>query len=203
MAKLKPKDDSTEEKIKSAARKVFTQKGFSATRTRDIAEEANINLALLNYYFRSKEKLFDLIMMENMQQFVMAIALVLNNDKYSLNEKVERIAENYIHLLLKNPGLPLFILHEIKANPEKFMATMGVKKILMESHFYKQLKKESKSNINPLHFLINIIGLAVFPFLAGPLLKIIGNMNETEFIKLMEERKKLIPVWVSLMIAKK
>ena len=203
MTKPKQKDDSTEEKIKSAARKVFTQKGFSATRTRDIAEEANINLALLNYYFRSKEKLFDLIMMENMQQFVMAIALVLNNDKYSLNEKVERIAENYIHLLLKNPGLPLFILHEIKANPEKFMATMGLKKILMESHFYKQLKKESKSNINPLHFLINIIGLAVFPFLAGPLLKIIGNMNETEFIKLMEERKKLIPVWVSLMIAKK
>lgn len=203
MTKPKQKDDSTEEKIKSAARKVFTQKGFSATRTRDIAEEANINLALLNYYFRSKEKLFDLIMMENMQQFVMAIALVLNNDKYSLNEKVERIAENYIHLLLKNPGLPLFILHEIKANPEKFMATIGLKKILMESHFYKQLKKESKSNINPLHFLINIIGLAVFPFLAGPLLKIIGNMNETEFIKLMEERKKLIPVWVSLMIAKK
>ena len=62
-------DLSTEEKIKAAARKVFTQKGYSATRTRDIAEEAGLNLALLNYYFRSKEKLFELIMAEKMQQF--------------------------------------------------------------------------------------------------------------------------------------
>ena len=50
---------STEEKIKAAARKVFMEKGYGASRTRDIAEEAGINLALLNYYFRSKEKLFN------------------------------------------------------------------------------------------------------------------------------------------------
>src|ERR1700748_2737311 len=64
---------STEEKIKAAAKKLFTQKGFAATRTRDIAEEAGINLALLNYYFRSKEKLFELIMMENFRQFLQGI----------------------------------------------------------------------------------------------------------------------------------
>ena len=50
-----------------AARKLFTQKGFAAIRTRDIAKEAGINLALLNYYFRSKEKLFDIVMMDNFQ----------------------------------------------------------------------------------------------------------------------------------------
>ena len=53
------KDLSTEQKIKNAARKVFTEKGYAATRTRDIAEAAGINLALLNYYFRSKQKLFE------------------------------------------------------------------------------------------------------------------------------------------------
>ena len=57
-------DSTTEEKIKEAARIVFHQKGFAATRTRDIAEEANINLALLNYYFRSKAKLFEIIMVD-------------------------------------------------------------------------------------------------------------------------------------------
>ena len=56
------KDISTEEKILISASKVFTEKGFSGTRTRDIAEEAGINLALLNYYFRSKEKLFEQVM---------------------------------------------------------------------------------------------------------------------------------------------
>lgn len=67
MAKqLKKKiDQTTEEKIKIAARKLFTRKGFAAVKTRDIAEEAGINLALLNYYFRSKEKLFKLIMEES------------------------------------------------------------------------------------------------------------------------------------------
>ena len=52
---------STEEKFKEAARIVFTKKGYAATKTRDIAEQAGLNLALLNYYFRSKEKLFEII----------------------------------------------------------------------------------------------------------------------------------------------
>jgi AcrR family transcriptional regulator len=50
---------TTEERIKQAAVKVFQAKGYGAARTRDIAEEAGINLALLNYYFRSKERLFE------------------------------------------------------------------------------------------------------------------------------------------------
>lgn len=62
------KDISTEEKIKEAARKIFMEKGFGSTRTREIAEAAGINSALLNYYFRSKEKLFEIIMMESVQE---------------------------------------------------------------------------------------------------------------------------------------
>ena len=55
-------EQTTEEKILEAASEVFTEKGFAGTRTRDIAEKAGINLALLNYYFRSKEKLFEQVM---------------------------------------------------------------------------------------------------------------------------------------------
>ena len=81
-------DPSTEEKIKNAARIVFHKKGFAATRTRDIVEEAGINLALLNYYFRSKEKLFDIIMFESMQHFFKAISEVFNDDKTTLENKI-------------------------------------------------------------------------------------------------------------------
>ena len=72
--KSKPETNlSTEEKFKEAARVVFTRKGYAATKTRDIAEEAGLNLALLNYYFRSKEKLFEIIMLEKITQlFVLA-----------------------------------------------------------------------------------------------------------------------------------
>src|SRR5688572_22160490 len=167
MAKKKAQPDrTTEERIKAAARKVFTKKGYSAARTRDIAEEAGINLALLNYYFRSKEKLFDIVMMENLQQFLLGLKSVLHNEKSSLSEKVAVIAEEYINMLKANPDLPVFVLSEIRTNPEKLADTMKVKTLLLESVFFKQLMQATKGKIHPMHLLINIMGLTVFPFVA-------------------------------------
>ena len=80
-------DLSTEDKIKEAARKVFTSKGYAATRTRDIAEEAGINLALLNYYFRTKEKLFEIIMAEKMFKLFSVLAPVIDDPKTTLEKK--------------------------------------------------------------------------------------------------------------------
>ena len=84
------KELDTEGKIKEAARIVFTQKGYAAARTRDIAEEAGINLSLLNYYFRSKEKLFNIIMTEKIQQFFGAMFPVISDDHLSLEVKIEQ-----------------------------------------------------------------------------------------------------------------
>lgn len=201
MTRKKPEaDNSTEEKIKAAANTVFTKKGFSGTRTRDIAEEAGINLALLNYYFRSKEKLFDIVMMDNIQQFLTGIKGLLNNEALSLTEKVTMVAENYINLLRTQPDMPLFILSEIKSNPEKLANNMNVKEILLKSHFYQQLQEALNGKVNPLHFIMNIISLTVFPFVASPLLKVIGELKQDDFDKMVEERKKMIPVWIDAMI---
>src|SRR6478672_4764053 len=93
------KDISTEDKIKEAARVVFTQKGYAATRTRDIAEEAGINLALLNYYFRSKEKLFQQVMSENIQKLFGIILPIVNDASTKLETKIDLIATAYIDLL--------------------------------------------------------------------------------------------------------
>ena len=101
-------DRSTEEKIKEAARTVFTRKGFAATRTRDIAEEAGLNLALLNYYFRSKEKLFEIVMLEKMQIFFGFIRPIIYDDSTSLELKIEGIVSRYIDMLQDNPGYPFF-----------------------------------------------------------------------------------------------
>jgi AcrR family transcriptional regulator len=196
-------DSSTEEKIKEAARKVFTRKGFAASRTRDIAEEAGINLALLNYYFRSKEKLFDIIMMENLQHFIAGVKEILTDETTSLYQKTERIANNYIDMLLQHPDLPSFILSELRANPNKLVVKMGVKEVLLQSHFAKQLgaaMKANKKNINPLHFFINVISLVVFPFVASPILKNIGGLSTEEFAAMMQERKKLIAKWLEAML---
>lgn len=197
------KDASTEEKIKDAARRLFTQKGYAAIKTRDIAAEAGINMALLHYYFRSKEKLFELIMMENLQQFIAGMQHLLTNEKTSLEEKVTAFVDNYIDLLTRQPDLPLFIFSEIRANPAKFISKIKIREFLPGSHFMKQfqeLMKKNKTKLHPLHFLMNLAGLAVFPFIGAPLIQNIGNINQAEFDALMQQRKKLIPVWIKMML---
>jgi len=198
---------STESKIKLAAKKVFMQKGYAASRTRDIAEEAGINLALLNYYFRSKEKLFDIIMLENLQQFIEGIKEILNNRQTSLEQKTETIVANYINLLIQQPDLPLFVLHELRTHPKEIISKIDRDKFINRSYFMQQVKdgvKEGKiAAVNPLHFLMNIISLTIFPFVASPILQNIGGLNQQDFNALMEERKRLIPKWIKAIMQKK
>jgi AcrR family transcriptional regulator len=191
-------DLSTEEKIMEAARKVFTEKGYAAARTRDIAEESGINLALLNYYFRSKEKLFELVMLERVNKLFGAIIPILNNESSSLEEKIEGIAGSYIDLLTEHPDLPIFVLSEIRNRPEKFAALVNARDRVTKSVFMKQLI-ERKLSVSPFHILINLLGMTVFPFVGKPVLsKLIGN--ESEFDELMRQRKELIPMWIKMML---
>jgi len=190
---------STEEKIKEAARTVFTKKGYAATKTRDIAEEAGLNLALLNYYFRSKEKLFELIMAEKIQQLFSSLAPALNNRDTSLEEKMDWIAANYIEMLLKNPDLPLFVLSEIRNDPERFGKRIQLENYIMKSYFIQQIVEKNKE-INPIQFYINFLGMMVFPFLAKPIFNATGAISEKEYIQLVEQRKTLIPKWMKMML---
>lgn len=195
---------STEQRIKAAARDVFHKKGYAATRTRDIADAAGINLALLNYYFRSKEKLFSIIMTETLTGFVRNMSFVLNGETTSLEQKVEAVAVNYIDLILKEPEVPTFILTEIRSNPERLLEKIPVRKMLLQSVFFRQhAQAVSTGKIkepNPLHFLMNLISLIVFPFIAKPMLLGATGADPAIFNQLMEDRKKLIPVWIKAMM---
>jgi len=195
-------DTSTEEKIKEAARVVFLKKGYASTRTRDIAEEAGINLALLNYYFRSKEKLFELVMMEKFQKFFGVIFPVVNDPATSLEQKIGLIANNYIDMLLDNPDLPIFVLSEIRNSPERFAANVQLKKILTESQFVKQLHAK-RPDLNPLQVITTLLGITVFPFLMQPLLFASNSMNQKAFEGFMEERRTLIVKWVNTLLKTK
>lgn len=190
---------STEEKIKAAARVVFTQKGYAATRTRDIAAEAGLNLALLNYYFRSKEKLFGIIMEEKVQQFFGFIMPLINDTGTTLQQKVERIASKYTDLLSENVDLPIFILSEIKNNPAFIMKITGKGNFLSKSLLIRQIREKVPGR-NPFHYLMNLLGLCVFPFIMSPVLQKMGAIDEKMFAKMMKERKTLIPVWIKTML---
>src|SRR5690606_2165 len=200
MAKAKQKADlSTEEKIKEAARKVFTRKGYAATRTRDIAEEAGINLALLNYYFRTKEKLFEIVIMEKMQVLFGQIAPIIMDANTSIEEKVEQVAEHYIDTLLANPDIPLFVLGEIRTNPDKVATMVNTKTNLADSVLFKQLA-ERRPDIDPIHFVLNMLGLVIFPFIGKPLIQLVTGIKPEQAVALMTERKKLIKSWFIAML---
>lgn len=164
---VKAPDLSTEEKIKEAARNVFTRKGYAATRTRDIAEEAGINLALLNYYFRSKEKLFEQVMLEKMQTFFGTLAPILNDKSTSLETKTERLVEQYIDMLILDPNMPLFVLSEVQKNLMHIKEKTNIRSFLMQSSFIRQLK-EKRSDLDPFHFVFSIMGMTVIPFILRP-----------------------------------
>lgn len=194
-------DQSTEQKIKDAARAVFHAKGFAATRTRDIAEAAGINLALLNYYFRSKEKLFDLIMIDTLKEFMFSLVSgVFNNEETSLEEKVHLIVDRYIDLLNVQPEMPLFILSELKRNPDVFFERFNPREMFVKSFFLKQyqtaIDNREIMDVHFSHFLMNMMGLIVFPFVGSPMLKHIIGLSSEEFKQTMIERKRLIPIWI-------
>lgn len=194
--------DSTEEKIKDAARKIFTKKGFLATTIRDIATEADINVASVNYYFRSKEKLFAVIMDETIKNLFDKIEPVLNDEATSLFEKVETCVGYYIDQILENPDFPFFMVNEVMAGSTQ-LPMIGKMRTLVSSYFAKQLRylqTDGKISYQPVHLLWNILGMTLFPFLARPQILQANYINTDEFRQMMEERKKLIPTWVKSMI---
>src|SRR5579863_2005056 len=143
--KSKPaKESSTEERIKEAARRLFTLKGFAATRTRDIAEEAGINLALLNYYFRSKQKLFDIIMMENFRQLTGLMTEYFLDEQLTMEERVAKMVGTYIDFLGKNPDLPLFVLSELQGNPAAIAARVDQEMRPARLQLFKELQESNR-----------------------------------------------------------
>lgn len=200
------KDASAEQKIKEAARKLFTTKGFADTKTREIAEEAGINLALLNYYFRSKKKLYDIIMEENMATFKKGISELFGDEKLDVYDKIEKLANYYIDEFIVNRDLPVFIISTIynKMNNVLVNDDDGVsdsRKVFVNQLIDLMNKKKIKS-VHPAHIISNLIGLILFPFVISPMLKQRAQINDKEFVDLMRERKQLIPIWVKGMLEK-
>ncbi len=186
---------TTEEKIIAAARTVFTKKGFSSTRTRDISEEAGINLALLNYYFGSKEKLFRLIIKEEFEQLFGMITPILSDAHVTIEEKIETLVNNYTKLLLKNEDLPMFVLNELKSNKDIFESILQNARLLSQPIIEIQLK-ERGFTISTINFIMNIVSMTLFPFLSKPLFVSSGLLKEEEFTSFVMDRKQQIPAWI-------
>jgi AcrR family transcriptional regulator len=192
-------DKSTEQKILEAAKQVFMEKGIDGARMQDIADKAGINKALLHYYFRSKEKLFEMIFMEEARKFMPKVTSIIMSE-LTLFEKVEKFVGEYIDTLMQNPLLPIFILNEINRNPKE-----AIKKIFgnqrppldkVDELITKLVKKGEIKPIKGPELMVNMVSLCIFPFLARPMVQWVTKTNDEEFMKLMEQRKKTVVKFV-------
>ncbi len=194
------KDSSTEERILAAAKTVFVRDGLAGARMQDIANEAGINKALLHYYFRSKDKLFEVIFAEAASRLFPAINEIFNSDD-DLFKKIERFCEEYLSIVIENPYLPMFVLNEIHRDPDYCLQNIFPTGIRPDpSKFLKQIEREIKNGtirkIHPMNLLMNLLSMCIFPFVAKPMMERIMNMEPNQFNKLMDQRKKEIARFV-------
>lgn len=207
MVKNKELSTETEDKILIAARKVFIAKGMEGARMQEIADEAQINKALLHYYFRSKELLFEKVFIEAVQNAFPSIAEFIIADRPFWG-KIEFFIDRYLSLIQENPIIPAFIMQEMNRDPENLVQILKGNSINFKdiaTVIKQDIDKEGATliPISPEHFIVNLIALCVFPFVAAPMIKYnLFNGDSERFNQMLAERKKVVLMFVKSAMVK-
>jgi len=187
----------TEKKIIESAEKLFYRKGKAGTSMQDIADDAGINRTLLNYYFRSKDMLFEAVFRNALGSFVPGIAAMLHSD-ISFEDYFPAMIETIIDTMLENPQIPIFVLQELSSNPDRMpqiIREMGIDPSLAAEKMGGEQWKDSEADSRQV--ILNLLSLCIFPFAARPVVtEILFNGNDEAFIVAMNERKNLLPLLV-------
>jgi AcrR family transcriptional regulator len=189
---------STEERIREAARRVFLEKGYDGTTSRDLAEASGLNVAMTNYYFRSKEKLFQLTFQDlHRLQFAKLGSLV--NLDIPLREKILRLIEAEHELVMENPDLPLFIMHEMRRHPDLFTETPAASSpypSLQDTLFARQVEEAVASGqikpIKPLQIIMMIVSNVHYPFVGRASITHSLHISNDELLTLVNDHQQVI-----------
>jgi TetR/AcrR family transcriptional regulator len=188
-------EKDTEAKIFEAAKKIFIQKGFDGARMQDIADEAGINKSMLHYYYRSKEKLFEIVFSMYSQQHTEVLVKVLKSG-LDVRQKLVALIEGHFAMLQANPDMVLFVLNEMRKNPSLINNTIKFQSFNASiDEFVAQVDSEiAEGKIKEVaaqDVLIDLISLIEYPFVAASLLNASFNNSLLDnFDQFMEQRKK-------------
>ena len=178
---MKLKDSSTEDKILEAAKSEFLEFGLYGARMQSIANRAGMNKALLHYYFRNKEKLFDKVFESALERYFSNMD-VLSEEQLDFKERVHRLADRFLDFLTEYPQMALFLIKEVSANQALFIEKVEksqkgnttLLKALMDAN-----RKGLISVQDQMLFFVQLISLCTYPFVAKPLFSVIAERNET------------------------
>ena len=186
------KDVNTEEQILNAAKNIFQSKGMDGARMQEIADKAGINKAMLHYYYRSKQLLFEAVFKNAFSLLAPQLSAVLNDDS-SIENKIKNFTSNYISFIVKHPYLPNFVIQELNRNQGFILKLKENISFPNIEKFKKQVNEEvAKGIIKPIsaeQLFINIMALNIFPFIAKPLIMAFTNSDNKNYKQLMEDRK--------------
>lgn len=196
---METKKDSTEDKILEAAKKVFVAKGMEGARMQEIADAAGINKALLHYYFRSKERLFEAIFSEIIKFAFPKITRIAQSEEPIIN-KIEQVIDAYIDLLIKHPFIPGFIIKELNRDPSglfKLVVKFGLNPQVIFDQIQLAMDRGEIIQMPPRHLATNIISMCIFPFAARPILSFVMFRDDPKALEeFYTERAEVIKKFV-------
>jgi AcrR family transcriptional regulator len=189
---------NTEQKILNAATEVFLDKGHDGARMQEIADKAGINKALLHYYFRSKHKLFMTVFKKEAQTMLISIFSLI-----SPVDDFEKFLRKFISGYLKNVSsrkhIMRFILWELDKSPEEVASWFF--EVFTNSGFpgnpiilrvEKAIKDGEIKAVDPTNFILSLLGMCIFPYVAEPMLKHLLPGFSTETPNFVRDRTRAI-----------
>ena len=186
----------TEKRIIEAACKVFYEKGYNGTTMRDIAQTAGVNLALLHYYFRTKDKIFEIVFSDAFTSLFKKISQALTSDA-DIFEKIKLMITGYVQTAQKHPQLPGFVMHEMAVNSQLMLPIIMKYKeqnhvINLFDNFYVEIEEAGKKGIikkiNPESLCTDILSLSFFPFMAKNYLTELIYKDKKTFNLMVKQR---------------
>ncbi len=198
--KSKMKHHETEDKILEAATEVFLTKGLDGARMQEIAEKASINKAMLHYYYRGKDKLFQAVFNRTIQMIVPNMIEIISSNDH-LFDKIRKFTDSYVSFILDHPYVPLFIINELEKHPEiiNTIIETNINENIREKlklQIFDLIKKGEIKAIKPEQLFLNVLSMSIFPIMARTSLQAILQKNPDEYKKLLEERKTFIANFV-------
>ena len=173
--------------IQETAEKLFLEKGFASTSTTEIAKEVGCNQALIHYYFRTKENLFNLIFEKKFREFFQHIFELEDLDKLPFTEKLKHIIESHFDMVRQNPRIPLLIVTEFSRNPE-MVAALKEKLKDVVTGLFKTLNDDLRTEIAAgrirqvelIDLIFNTISINISLFLLLPVASEIMGMDDKQ-----------------------
>lgn len=188
------KKDATYELILDTAKHLFFKEGkFNAT-TQQIADAAGVNRTLINYYFRSRNNLFELVFKEAQLEEDKKQELIVMSD-LPIREKLEQFIDSFFVMAKEYPYMEIYIVTQMnQINLCAMSKSEHIQKMLKK--FYIELENEMEKGtikkMDPIQFILNFISMINFPIAMRPLIQQGLSLSDEQYDVLLSERKEVI-----------